>query len=1576
MTDHDEILKKIASAQDDVLDLSYRNRLLNTQRSQKRSSRLEIVNELSDVVYRRLVVDNGALTFDARHIDPKGEGLQPSDAFERQSSNPTQRAAGSLQTELETDKLYSRLLKLYRDARTLEQEQGVNTLYLAMSFLKFFEDDNSDKTRYAPLILIPVRITRSSSNARFTVRYTGAEITTNLSLQQKLLSDFGIRLPTLNADEEAFTPNRYAADVSTAIGSQQRWEVLCDDIIIWFFSFYKFLMWKDLEQSSWPTDKPIHSVGSIPTIFSNEFSASEPSYTDDENIDRRLKPLDLCHVLDADSSQTVVIAETTHGHDLVVQGPPGTGKSQTIVNIISAAVKTGKTVLFVSAKMAALDVVQRRLSTIGLDTMCLELHSHKANKKAVVIELKRTLDLPRKQVSEMGDHYTRLLELRERLNGYVKALHTPIANANISPYQIIGKLVRLNSDEVRNVDLNIPSCVNWNGNDFEQKNNLLTDSVQHLDRIGKPQAHPWRGVELLTVLPADTHQITEKMLEIVSGLENIQKECKLLAETLEAITPETLIEISSFCQFALSVARAPNLDVSTIPNQAWSDDIDEILAIIEAGQSLQQCKLKLGDLLIDWGDQSEIQKTRMHLAQHGKSFFRIFNREYRMARKSFSALFSDSPPNDHALQLEILDALILRHQCLDKISTQSKLGVKSFGTNWEADSSNWDLLQEITKWVMQTKTEHPAMNIHAALANLPDRTEIQTLARSIDTNIHFSFKEMQTFFDSVLKLDLIAAFDNDRIQAIKLTFLVQHLESCSKQREALKEWIDYNQSRRRLYDEGLQAVADLLDSPKQTPREIIHIFQHYYYSELIRSSYNERPILQEFNGLSHDVIIKRFKSLVTQSQQLSRQELISIHSQRLPSSNGTVGEVGILNAEATKKRRHLPLRKLFKKAGRAIQTIKPVMLMSPLSVAQYLEPAAVEFDIVIFDEASQIRPADALGAIARANQLIVVGDDKQLPPTTFFDNFIKDDQTEPEAGEVALSDIESILDICKVRITNQMLRWHYRSLHPSLIAVSNSYCYDNKLIIVPSPHFDHLELGLKFRHIQNGVYDRGGSRTNILEAKALVDAIEHHAANHVSLSLGVGTFSQAQQDLILDLLEQRRRKSTELDEFINAQTVEPFFVKNLENIQGDERDVIFISICYAKDNNGRLTQNFGPLNNRGGFRRLNVLISRSRARCEVFSSVTADDIDLSRTKSEGLTMLKGYLTYAKSGHLEIPSHSDREHDSEFELQVDKALSEAGYTVRAQIGTCGFFIDLAIVDPDKPGRYLLGIECDGASYHSSRSARDRDRLRQEILEDRGWIIHRIWSTDWFQTPQLELEKVVLAIENAKAYSSNPATINTGSNIQLPNLTEEGTCDPPENVSIDTTSIAAGHSHSTGCTINYVEAEFSVDTSIEIHQLKPRVLTPIVVKVIQIEGSIHKELVADAVRRLWGLSKTGNRISAAVNKALGNARRAGKLDEDSSFYHIKGQTIDKVRNREYLTTKQRKPKYLPPAEIRVAILWLVEQNIGVDSADLARQVGKLFGFSSTSPDLKEAVKIQALALVNTRLLQLRIGKYYSG
>ena len=1585
MPAEDAIHRKLETSRRDLLDLTTRNRLISTARTSTRSGRLEIIDERAEEVFRLLVREGKAMSFLPRESDeyddqPDGEihlFQPPEEDVEGEDDDDDDLAEHHLdlhlQTPLADEALQKRLLRLYYDARTSEEEQGVSILYLALGFLKWYEAESSDRERYAPLLLLPVQLDRRSASSRFRLRSSEDEIATNLSLQEKLRADFGLQLPDV-PDIEDLSPLDYFAEVSRAVETKPRWEVLPNDIVLWLFSFSKFLMYRDLQPDTWPEERQIENHSLVTALLSDGFQNDPPICSDDDNLDEILQPLDMIHVMDADSSQALAIEEVKQGRNLVIQGPPGTGKSQTITNLIATAVKQGKSVLFVAEKMAALEVVKRRLDNVGLGDMCLELHSNKANKRAVLEELSRTLKLGRPRMGNVIRQAEDLRLCRDRLNQHARMLHSYLEPSQVTPFQAVGELVRLRAKGVNPVDFQLIDCLSWSAVDKRERQSLLVDLAVHMREIGNPAEHAWRGVQLESIIPPDVDRLAAEVQRILARASRLTATASQLADLIDQPNPESPLDVSQIALIGKRLGQAPAMDGEAIGDPIWDQRRAEIDALVDLGSTLSACQQSLADSVVEVGWATDVSQARRNLAAYGRSWLRIFRRGYRDAQATLCGIMTGPPPKSLQERINILDELIRGQQALkniDEDQATQDLGKRAFGSVWRGSKSDWSALRQISAWETACREAGMPDTMRRLVARIEDPSTVEGFVKQIGQDLKPLLSELQELFDR-LSLDLKFAFGVSDPKRLPLGELTARLDAWRADPQAISKWVAYCIRRKRLDERGMGQLAERLDDGLISADESLDSFLMAYYEELMRETFRRYPDLASFDGASHEQVLLEFKKLDTERLLMARQEVAMAHFEGLPTHGGDAGEVGTLRKQMKLKRRHMPLRKLLQQAGHAVQAIKPVFMMSPISIAQYLQPGVLEFDLLVFDEASQVKPVDALGAIARAKRVVVVGDDRQLPPTRFFSHVVGDDGDEAEvADDFQAADIESVLGLCEAQnMPHRMLRWHYRSRHHSLIAVSNHEFYDNRLYVVPSPFNGDGGDGLQFRYISNGVVERGGSVTNRIEAEAIADAVMDHARRYPDKTLGVGAFSVAQRDAILDELELRRRQAPELEPFFASGTTEPFFVKNLENIQGDERAVILISVGYGKDSSGHMGMNFGPLNNEGGERRLNVLITRARERCEVFSSITADDIDLNRTRARGARALKTFLTYARTGFLDVGEQTGKDFDSEFEREVACAITNCGFDVHPQVGVAGFFVDLAVVDPEYPGRYLLGIECDGAAYHSSRSARDRDRLRQQILEDRGWIIHRIWSTDWFHRPEEQLRKAITAIEQAKVRWAERDHTDVDSIVA-----EQESPPPPEVIHRDEVDLESDEPNGPVESVPYVEASFQVRTSQEIHEVPPDQLARVVTKIVQVEGPVHQDEIARRAASMWGLQRTGGRIISAVEQALDFAVRQRDIVQKGLFFQPAGQMHVPIRNREDVYSRNlRKPDYLPPVEVRVALEAVVAAHLGIPQDELAREVGRLFGFRSTSTLLRQIVDDELKLLVANGTIDNRNQRLY--
>jgi very-short-patch-repair endonuclease len=1390
------IAAKLEQARRALLDLTARNRLLHTPRHSARSKAIEIVDERCDEVFRLLVAEARTLSFvaapepaadgtathgiaahgtathgiaaddtaahgiaadgraahgtaaDGTAAEPDALG-QPEEEVDARGV-AARHADQRLQTELADPVLQKKLLALFYDARTAEEEHGVNILYLAIGFLRWHEPGHADLARHAPLLLVPCELTRARAGGRICLRAREDEITTNLSLEARIAEDLGVELPPV-PDGEDLVPSAYFAEVRAALAGVKGFEVLEHDMVLGLFSFAKFLMYRDLDARTWCGDgggdggggaDGVHAI--VDRLLGTGF-ASEPPLWESGRIDDHVPPRAMVHVADADSSQIAAIEAVKAGRNLVIQGPPGTGKSQTICNLIAAAVVQGKRVLFVAEKQAALEVVRARLAALGLDAMCLELHSRKANKKQMLAGLEATLGLAEPRAPDI-DAQVRELEAAVRvLNRHADALHAVLEPAGITPFRVLGEIVRhlRLGTPVPDPDLDLAHALQWTRAEFESKHRLMQGVCGRLSEGEPPFAHPWRGAQIEALLPTDLPRLRAKVDALRARLAQTVQASDALAARQSWPAPASLAEVERLAAIGEILAAAPDADFSAFAAPEWSAPRRELRELVQLCTEHAALAAAVDAALRPEAWQADLRGTRAALARHARSWLRFLSGAYRSAKTEVARLARGAAP-DVAASIAVLEQLERAQALRARISERSALGAACFGRLWDGARSDGPKLARILEWVERHEADLALFRFPAFLAAVAD---IGALVRELE-ELRAAAAETLAAARAVaeaVQLDVRLAFGANDLGSVPLAELGARAERWSAETERLTEWVRIARDLAQIREHVAPDLAGLLYSGTVPPAVLAQQLGYAYHEGWMREVTRRWPELAAFDGRIHGDVVLEFRRRDAERIASARAEVAAAHWRGLP-KDAEDAEVATVQRETKKKKRHLPIRTLMDRAGTAVQRIKPVFMMSPLSVAQFLAPGRVEFDLLLIDEASQVQPVDAFGAILRSKQVVVVGDERQLPPTSFFDRMNAD---EGEADPETIADVESILGLCLAQgMPSARLRWHYRSQHQSLIAVSNRLFYDGDLHVVPSPFVASDELGLQLHYLPDGVYDRGGSAANRIEALRVAEAAIAHARARPHESLGIGTFSVAQRDAILHELERLWRSQPDVAPFFAASKPSPFFVKNLENIQGDERDVIFVSVGYGKDQGGAFAMGFGPLSNDGGERRLNVLITRASKRCEVFTSIRSADIDLQRARSRGARALKEFLAYAEAGGIDTAVPGAADDPSPFEDEVACELRAMGHEVERRIGIAGFYVDVAVVDPRARGRYLLGIECDGAAYHAARSARDRDRLRQEVLARRGWTIHRIWSTDWFKDREGQKRRVAEAIAAAQ------------------------------------------------------------------------------------------------------------------------------------------------------------------------------------------------------------------------------------
>jgi very-short-patch-repair endonuclease/DNA polymerase III delta prime subunit len=906
-----------------------------------------------------------------------------------------------------------------------------------------------------------------------------------------------------------------------------------------------------------------------------------------------------------------------------------------------------------------------------------------------------------------------------------------------------------------------------------------------------------------------------------------------------------------------------------------------------------------------------------------------------------------------------------------EIAAESAHLRETFGQRFSGIETSWDQVLVAVQWTVQFKdhmgtTRVPENLLNIVVAGNKDAVPDEALANDV-TRFHSGFLELSRSFSKGFP-----AMDGTPLSDADFVAIVERLRGMVEQIDALRDWIDFKAVEENFHEQGLSQLFSNLLSKASSLRapEVPNAIRRSLLQAWLTWVFADDPCLGTFRGENHEQLISEFRELDKKQWQEGVHSVVREINRLRPSSSVVIpgGELQVLLKEAHKQRRHLPLRKLFGMIPNLLLQLKPCLLMSPISVSQFLDPGRTKFDLVIFDEASQLRSEDAICSVYRGKQLVVCGDNKQLPPTTFFDQGMSDDLSDetddPNALE-AFDPFSSVLDACAAVMPQRQLKWHYRSEHESLIAFSNCTFYDYSLITFPSWLQEDEGLGVKFLHVADGVYDRGGRRDNVREAEEVVSLVEEHLRKRPDQSLGVVTFSMAQAETIENHLEQFRRQNPELERYFATDRPERFFVKNLESVQGDERDVLIFSVGYGRDKFGRLTMNFGPVNGTGGERRLNVAVTRARKKIVVVSSIRASDFDLGAINNEGVRVLQRYLDFAERGQDALALQTGGgEFESPLEQSVAARIRTLGFGVVPQVGCSSFRVDLGVVDPSHPGTFILGVECDGASYHSSATARDRDRIRQQILEKLGWKIHRIWSPDWVTRNETEVDRLKAAIENARRgrlenAHTEPSTVSNGPSLWNAPLVVEKE-------------------------IPVVDDKFVTPEWVKVYVVcKPRgqirglqfhdldslpLLKRMLFQIVESEGPVHKDVAATRLAKAWELDRVGERMMTAVKSAWRSLSREKLLRIQGHFLWPAAESFQVIVRQPDPDDNQsrRSVEEIPSEEIVLAMRNLTRDSLSIERDKLLLYVARIFGFERAGNHIQKALEGAFEELVETRQL----------
>lgn len=1470
-----------------------------------------------------------------------------------------------LRTYLSDLELGASMTHLYRSSRTAMEENGANTLFIGLGMLKWYETDASERARYAPLLLLPVEIIRKSAQKGFVIRSREEETIMNITLLEMIRQDFGISiggLETLPKDDNGVDVKAIFTIIRQAVMSKSRWDVE-EQALLGTFSFSKFILWNDIHNNADQLcrNKVVASLVSGKLEWEAEENAGLIDIADDI-----LHPSSIALPISTDSSQLKAIISSAQGKSFVLHGPPGTGKSQTITNIIANALYAGKKVLFVAAKKAALEVVEKRLESIGIGAFCLELHSNKSKKSAVLEQLKAATEIVRSSAPEnFSTEAERLFQLRTEINTYVDVLHKKYP-FGFSLYEIFSAYAHLDKKEER-VTFSTAAIESVRPQLLTRWRDLVEEMHNTADLIGHPKGHALELFDIPLYSTAIKQEIKELLVRYIDEL--MQFAPKRDAAAIQLILTglsRTAAQEDTLAGLSEVLLALPDFPVSLLRADAFEQTLAQVLGLCEHGyrrDAVREIILKdytkeilavpASRILIEWN----IAEEKWFLPQwvEQRKLLQILKPHSQSGKVDKEAV------PDLLLQVKEYQA---EQQVIDGAAYLAPL----LGFLWLNGNPDWRSLELICNGLIKAN-RLAAMLVPAAELKawrdqlaffLAEGSKVFFSANEqVLTNYTLNVRQLratEALLQQKAGVDLIALKDSvpvwGKYIAVKAGSWLEHIDE-------LKDWFNWRVIRAQANAEGLEPLVTAYDNGAISTSDISRQFHKGFYRSAAEYIIEQHPALATFNGRLFEEKIKRFRLLSRDFEELTRKELYARLASRIPSFTQEASqssEIGLLQRAIGNKGRAQSIRKIFDSIPNLLNRISPCMLMSPISVAQYFDADSVKFDLVIFDEASQMPTCEAVGAIARATNVIVVGDPKQMPPTNFFTtNNVDEDNMDKE-------DLESILDDClALSIPSQHLLWHYRSKHESLIAFSNAKYYENKLLTFPST--DDLVSKVQFVPVK-GFYDKGKSRQNAAEAKAIVDEVVARLSDEQlrRRSMGIVTFSSVQQSLIEDLLTDVFKLRPDLEK-IALEAEEPIFIKNLENVQGDERDVILFSIGYGPDENNKVGLNFGPINREGGWRRLNVAVSRARYEMKVFSTLASDQIDLNRTSSEGVAGLKAFLAYAEKGKSALPIRNRVNHSDilSFDSVIAGELAKHGFTVHTQVGCSEYKIDLAVVDPAHPEEYLLAILTDGINYQQANTSKDREIVQFGVLTSLGWNIHKIWSAEWWEKPDRVINGILAAVKVAEEKRKNQITGSVIVELLNDNPVAAIFDEPLQLLARLEVSSQAGtvpsKINTAGNDTYYELTELAVRFEPEVF-LTARSREKIgqqIMAVLAVEAPISKSLLSKRIIAAWGIGRMSSRLAYYLQTIFDEMELVSSTDNEKEFFwnHEQQSASYRAYRTPAVELHKRDPEDLHSIETANGINHILKNQISLPKADLIREGAKLFGYSRVGANLEQAM-----------------------
>ncbi|CAT04949.1 putative DNA helicase [Mesomycoplasma conjunctivae] len=1239
---------------------------------------------------------------------------------------------------------------IHKTNKSYKDSYSISILYLSFGILKWYENSNSDLFYYAPLLFLPVDLQVQKNQWSLVIKKENT-FEVNESLVQKLKMEYNIDLDYNSTRADLLNSYKEYCQSILKQADDKRWEII-DDIYLTTYDFSKIHIYKDIEEN---IESIIDSnffqkiVGNAEALDTNITTVNYENINDNMNVEQQFK------VLDADHSQEIAIQNAIAGKSFVLQGPPGTGKSQTITNMITEIMARGKKILFVAEKNAALQVVYNNLKKIGIHKYAIPIHDSNLNKKDILTEIvnsaenSRSLELNHDKIKIFTENYEKS---RKTLDEYGEVLLSKTGPESDTIFDYITKYLSVSDS----IDLNffLPNILNI---DYKTFDNILNSIDAFYDRYRNIRFdfynHKWYGMLDTKINFEQKSKLFDSIYYLIYESNNIKKQVislnlqtdeKLIEDkfTISAINIDWLINFHTYFDFD------SQLQINYSFLEQTSNDIAHILAL------WQQREVLIQELLKTWksytflntlGAKNSYEYLIKTISNPFKNIFSMWRQLKKLVKEN---IISQQELNKLDLQFEFSKLAKVETLTQEINTIYSNFAFKIDISDAKLISKSLDKFKRSLEILEESKIDNTLFKLLAIKSQ-----------KKLITQIFSAFKSQLDY--------LMNHFDKNAFNFLNISHksFVDKLSSLLDNKESLDDYLSFNFYKQQLIDLGLQPFLEQIFH-HNIRHDMKNIFLKYFYKRLLEnvidSHFNNKDSVFMNNNL------ELFKEKDKQLFNLSKDKIIMSLDELINKSlvfKDSNRPYNILKKEVAKKQIRLPFKKIFEESLEFILNVKPCLLLSPLMVSQLFKDIDFKFDVVIFDEASQIRPETAISSLFRAKQVIIVGDKEQMPPSNFFQTVSLDEEYSEANDEIdnLSAGYDSLLSLADGNLESIKLKWHYRSEFEDLIETSNKFVYKD-LITFPNSRLPQQYEALNFFYAQSGTQEFPSEDDAIAQAlEILKDFLE---SNHQNYSVGIVVFNYPMVVKVENEIEQFKYNNPQLKHFFSEELREPFFVKNIETVQGDERDYIIFIISAKRTSAGNVNLNFGAINRSdSGYKRLNVGITRAKKGLMVVSNFKTHEVDWAQSEKKGIKLLEKFMKNAEFSRQNINNNVIENHEFESSLQQDiyNKLQNQGLIVKPKVGNSDFAIDLAIVDPQDPNKFLLAIECDGTSYKNSKTSRDRDRLRQQILEQRGWNVQRIWSIDWFKNQSKQVDMILDKLESLRVQIESRQTSATQESI---------------------------------------------------------------------------------------------------------------------------------------------------------------------------------------------------------------------